>query len=56
MGLGGSWAKVPVPPQRLYGGIVKARSPLAALLFLDYLKTPAASKLFREAGFEPVTR
>ena len=56
MGLGGSWTKVPVPPQRLYGGIVKARSPLAALLFLDYLKTPAASKLFREAGFEPVTR
>jgi len=56
MGLGGSWTKVPVPPQRLYGGIVKARSPLAAHLFLDYLKTPAASKLFGEAGFEPVTR
>ena len=56
MGLGGSWTKVPVSPQRLYGGVVKERSPLAALLFFDYLKTPAASKLFREAGFEPVTR
>lgn len=56
MGLGGSWTKVPVPPQRLFGGIVKGRSPLAALLFFDYLETPAASKLLREAGFGPVTR
>ena len=56
MGLGGSWTKVPVPPQRLFGGIVKGRSPLAALLIFDYLETPAASKLLREAGFGPVTR
>ena len=56
MGLGGSWTKVPVPPQRLYGGIVKERSPLAALLFFDYLKTPVVLKLFQDAGFEPIVR
>lgn len=56
MGLGGSWTRVPVPPQRLFGGIVKGRIPLAALVLFDYLKGPQAVKLFRDAGFEPVSR
>lgn len=56
MGLGGSWTKVPVPPQCLFGGIVKGRTPLAALVLFDYLKGPQAVKLFRDAGFEPVPR
>ena len=56
MKLGGSWTKVPMPPQRLFGGIVKGRNALAALVMFDYLKTPQAGKLFREAGFEPVLR
>jgi molybdate transport system substrate-binding protein len=56
MGLSGSWTKVPVPPQRLFGGIVKGRTPLAALVLFDYLKGPQAVKLFRDAGFEPVSR
>ncbi len=56
MKLEGSWTKVPMPPQRLFGGIVKGRTALAALVLFDYLKTPQAGKLFREAGFEPVQR
>jgi len=52
--LGGSWTKVPMPPQRLFGGIVKDRDALAALVFYDYLFSPPAAELFREAGFEPV--
>jgi len=53
--LEGSWAKVPMPPQRLYGGVVKGGSTERALLFFDFLFTSAAEGLFREAGFEPVT-
>jgi len=56
MKLGGGWTKIPMPPQRLFGGIVKGRNALAALVMFDYLKTPQAGKLFREAGFEPVQR
>jgi molybdate transport system substrate-binding protein len=54
MKLGGAWTKVPMPPQRLFGGIVKGRNALAALVMFDYLKSPQAGKLFQEAGFEPV--
>lgn len=56
MGLGGSWTKVPMPPQRLFGGIVKGRNALAALVLFDYLQSPQAVKLFQEAGFELVLR
>jgi molybdate transport system substrate-binding protein len=56
MKLGGGWTEIPMPPQRLFGGIVKGRNALAALVMFDYLKTPQAGKLFREAGFEPVQR
>ncbi|HOI81793.1 MAG TPA: molybdate ABC transporter substrate-binding protein [Synergistales bacterium] len=52
--LEGSWTNVPMPPQRLFGGIVKDRDALAALVFYDYLLSPPAAELFREAGFEPV--
>ncbi|KUK88585.1 MAG: Molybdenum ABC transporter, periplasmic molybdate-binding protein [Synergistales bacterium 58_81] len=52
--LEGSWTKVPMPPQRLFGGIVKDRDALAALVFYDYLFSPRAADLFRKAGFEPV--
>jgi molybdate transport system substrate-binding protein len=54
--LGGSWTKVPMPPQRLFGGIVTGRNALAALVFFDYLYTPESAELFLEAGFEPVAR
>jgi molybdate transport system substrate-binding protein len=56
MKLEGIWTKVPMPPQRLFGGIVKGRNALAALVMFEYLKTPQAGKLLREAGFEPVQR
>ncbi len=54
MKLEGSWTKVPMPPQRIFGGIVKDRDALAALVFYDHLFSPQAAELFREAGFEPV--
>jgi len=50
----GSWTKVPMPPQRLFGGIVKDRQALEATAFYDHLFSPAAAEVFREAGFEPV--
>ena len=52
--LEGSWTKVPMPPQRLFAGIVKDRDAPAALMFFDYLFSPPSAELFREAGFEPV--
>ena len=54
--LGGSWTKVPMPPQRIFGGTVTGRNALAALVFFEYLYTPQAADLFLEAGFEPVAR
>ena len=52
MKLGGTWTKVPVEPQRLFGGLVKGRTVLAGRAFFDYLKSDRAEPLFREAGFE----
>jgi hypothetical protein len=40
--------------QRLFGGIVKDRDALAALVFYELPPSPPAAELFREAGFEPV--
>ena len=50
--LGGTWTKVPVAPQTLFGGLVAGRSVLAGRAFFDYLRTERAEPCFREAGFE----
>lgn len=54
--LGGSWTVVPMPPQRIFGGIVTGRNALTALVFFDYLYKPQARAIFLDAGFEPVAR
>jgi molybdate transport system substrate-binding protein len=52
----GSFAKVPIAPQRLFGGLVKGRDSLAARAFFDYLGSAKAEPIFREAGFDPLGR
>lgn len=48
----GTWTRVPVPPQKLFGGLVKGRTSPAGKAFFDYLKSAAAAPFFRAAGFE----
>ena len=50
--LGGSWTKIPVAPQTLFGGLVKGRTAPAGRAFFEYLKTDRAEPFFREAGLE----
>jgi molybdate transport system substrate-binding protein len=52
--LGGNWTRIPVPPQRIFGGIVVGRKTDVVVDFFEYLFSKPASKLFEEAGFEPV--
>jgi len=52
--LGGSWTRIPVPPQRIFGGIVVGRKTDVVTDFFEYLFSEPAREFFQEAGFEPV--
>lgn len=48
----GSWTRTPMPPQRIFCGIVKKRGSGTSLQFLEFLFSPKVQELFLEAGFE----